>query len=195
MDNGLEIAGEWVEQSRRVVALTGAGISTESGIPDFRGPQGLWTRNPKTEKLSIGIGGSLAGPPPAVREVGPLLVDQRRKTERFEIGIRKPYAKGLGLGEIPGTKSTAGGVACQSRTHSEVKQCLPAAARCFLLPPQSGPEPQPNPASERQQHVRRFAESKIAAPTPHVRSQLLYQPVVKVSQFWKRGQRQNSDAH
>src|ERR1035441_1062740 len=63
------------------------------------------------------------------------------------------------------------------------------------LPPQSGPEPQPNPASERQQHVRRFAESKIAAPTPHVRSQLLYQPVVKVSQFWKRGQRQNSDAH
>jgi NAD-dependent deacetylase len=52
MDNGLEIAGEWVEQSRRVVALTGAGISTESGIPDFRGPQGLWTRNPKAEKLS-----------------------------------------------------------------------------------------------------------------------------------------------
>ena len=52
MENSLEIACEWVEQSRRVVALTGAGISTESGIPDFRGPQGLWTRNPKAEKLS-----------------------------------------------------------------------------------------------------------------------------------------------
>ncbi|HWX53894.1 MAG TPA: NAD-dependent deacylase [Verrucomicrobiae bacterium] len=52
MDNGLEIACEWLEQSRRVVALTGAGISTESGIPDFRGPQGLWTKNPKAEKLS-----------------------------------------------------------------------------------------------------------------------------------------------
>jgi NAD-dependent deacetylase len=52
MDKQLEIAGEWVEQSRRVVALTGAGISTESGIPDFRGPQGLWTKNPKAEKLS-----------------------------------------------------------------------------------------------------------------------------------------------
>ncbi|HWZ45919.1 MAG TPA: Sir2 family NAD-dependent protein deacetylase [Candidatus Saccharimonadales bacterium] len=51
-DNGLEIASEWVEQSSRVVALTGAGISTESGIPDFRGPQGLWTKNPKSEKLS-----------------------------------------------------------------------------------------------------------------------------------------------
>jgi NAD-dependent deacetylase len=43
---------QWVEQARRIVVLTGAGISTDSGIPDFRGPQGVWTKNPKAEKLS-----------------------------------------------------------------------------------------------------------------------------------------------
>lgn len=46
-----EIAG-WLRSARRVVALTGAGISTESGVPDFRGPQGIWTKNPESEKLS-----------------------------------------------------------------------------------------------------------------------------------------------
>jgi len=42
----------WIDEARRVVVLTGAGISTDSGIPDFRGPQGVWTRNPQAEKMA-----------------------------------------------------------------------------------------------------------------------------------------------
>jgi NAD-dependent deacetylase len=52
MRGGLDEVREWVAAAERVVALTGAGISTDSGIPDFRGPNGVWTRNPAAEKTA-----------------------------------------------------------------------------------------------------------------------------------------------
>ena len=51
-DTLIDKVRRWVAAAERVVILTGAGISTESGIPDFRGPQGVWTRDPEAEKLS-----------------------------------------------------------------------------------------------------------------------------------------------
>src|SRR5262245_25124212 len=46
-----EVAG-CLSDADQIVVLTGAGISTESGIQDFRGPQGLWTKNPEAEKTA-----------------------------------------------------------------------------------------------------------------------------------------------
>jgi len=47
-----EKARQLVAGARRVLVLTGAGISTDSGIPDFRGPDGVWTRDPGAERLA-----------------------------------------------------------------------------------------------------------------------------------------------
>lgn len=52
IEEAIATARGWVDESERVVVLTGAGISTDSGIPDFRGPQGVWTKNPEAEKMS-----------------------------------------------------------------------------------------------------------------------------------------------
>ena len=48
----MQEAAELIARAANVTVLTGAGVSTDSGIPDFRGPQGVWTQNPAAERLS-----------------------------------------------------------------------------------------------------------------------------------------------
>jgi NAD-dependent deacetylase len=50
MEGLIQRAADALLGSRFAVALTGAGLSTESGVPDFRGPSGIWTRDPEAEK-------------------------------------------------------------------------------------------------------------------------------------------------
>ncbi len=50
MEEIITRAASDIVKSKYAIALTGAGISTESGIPDFRGPSGVWTRNPEAER-------------------------------------------------------------------------------------------------------------------------------------------------
>jgi NAD-dependent deacetylase len=48
----IDRVAEMLRNARHVVVLTGAGISTESGIRDFRGPNGVWTKDPSAEKTA-----------------------------------------------------------------------------------------------------------------------------------------------
>lgn len=49
---GFARATELLTSAQRITVLTGAGVSTDSGIPDFRGPQGLWTTDPGAQAMS-----------------------------------------------------------------------------------------------------------------------------------------------
>lgn len=51
MDEQSAQVTRWIADASAVTVLTGAGISTGSGIPDFRGPQGLWTTHPEKQRL------------------------------------------------------------------------------------------------------------------------------------------------
>ena len=50
MENLIQRAAKDVIRAKYAIALTGAWISTESGIPDFREPSGIWTKNPQAER-------------------------------------------------------------------------------------------------------------------------------------------------
>ena len=52
LDDEIAAARELIREANAITVLTGAGISTDSGIPDFRGPNGVWTKNPGAEKTA-----------------------------------------------------------------------------------------------------------------------------------------------
>ena len=91
MQDRIDTVRGWIDAARRIVVLTGAGISTDSGIPDFRGPKGLWTQNPEAEKMAT-IGHYMADP------------DVRKQSWRWrlEMGIEglEPNAGHLALVEL-----------------------------------------------------------------------------------------------
>ena len=47
LEEKIELAAKWIVESKKLVIFTGAGISTDSGLPDYRGPDGVWTRRDK----------------------------------------------------------------------------------------------------------------------------------------------------
>lgn len=47
LEKRIKTLAQWIAEAKHLVVFTGAGISTESGLPDFRGPNGLWTRQAK----------------------------------------------------------------------------------------------------------------------------------------------------
>jgi NAD-dependent deacetylase len=88
-DRALEALIELVAGSQRIVAFTGAGISTESGIPDYRGPGGVWEqRNPPT------LDDFLTNPQTR------LGYWERRRTSYPELRDKKPNVGHLALAEL-----------------------------------------------------------------------------------------------
>lgn len=63
MKERIEQAAQDLVKAKYAVALTGAGISTESGVPDFRGPDGLWTKDPEAERQAYLIYGKFLASP------------------------------------------------------------------------------------------------------------------------------------
>src|SRR5262249_2840082 len=79
--------------------------------------------------------------------------------------------QGFRMGQMPVAMGSTGSISCQFGPDTQLNQHCPSAAWSFPLPPQRHPKTQTNPASQLNQHVRRFAEAEIAAPTSHIRGQ------------------------
>ena len=69
LEKRTNVLAEWMLMATHMVVFTGAGISTESGLADFRGPEGLWTRQAKDDRAALGLSYARLGGRPARRTV------------------------------------------------------------------------------------------------------------------------------
>jgi NAD-dependent deacetylase len=97
-------AAEYIVKSKYAVALTGAGMSTESGIPDFRGPNGLWTKNPDAERIAYET----------------YHVFQRNPSEYWQVRLTTPYL----LGDIDKALPNAGHYALAELEKMGILKCV-----------------------------------------------------------------------
>jgi NAD-dependent deacetylase len=133
----LAAAHRLLGEARRVLALTGAGISTDSGIPDFRGPAGLWTKDPTAERRSSihhyradpELRRSIwrnrlarNGPPPAPNPGHRALVDLERQSRLLLLATQNTDGLHLDAGhdparvvELHGTSRAASCLDCGTR--------------------------------------------------------------------------------
>ena len=98
MEESIERAARDLVNSKYAIALTGAGMSTESGIPDFRGPNGIWTKNPKAEREAYGAYDKLLRDPKGHWEE--IMTPGSFYSLLEEIGKALPYPSHYALSEL-----------------------------------------------------------------------------------------------
>ena len=86
MERLIKQAAKDIGESKYAIALTGAGMSTESSIPDFRGPKGIWTTNKKAEAEAYEIYGLFLKEPKAYWEK---MLSSQGVYQRFYEEMRK----------------------------------------------------------------------------------------------------------
>jgi len=96
LNERINTLAQWIAQTKYLVVFTGAGISTESGLPDFRGPNGLWTRQERRLPPPPKVDWSLVQPNPAhlsivqLQDIGKLkfLITQNVDNLHLRSGIK-----------------------------------------------------------------------------------------------------------
>ncbi len=111
MEKAIRKAAQWIKNCSFGVALTGAGMSTESGIPDFRSPGGLWT---EFEPESVGSRSGFESSPTEffemARKIGPTLLAARPNAGHKTLAKleKMGYLKGVITQNIDGLHQNAG---------------------------------------------------------------------------------------